>query len=231
MNYKGAPGPLEGCIAWTNVLSLSTRKAIINTIFHLDLTDQEFRSRDDGYTAWFDDWFEEQCQASAGQVSARTHNDLLQIIAKIQSANQNADRSALTLALSSTSPCTTDAIDASVTLAARIWLSLSIDSLNHSVTPGQLIPWNKGQCLSDAIHTTFSPQAQTRERVKLPKVFTAANLEKIAGIQVQWTSNLADHLSLKDDDTKVMLYHQASFLELHRESKWYVRNLGCSDRR
>ena len=55
------------------------------------------------------------------------------------------------------------------------------------------------------------------ENAKLPKAFTAANLEQIAGIKVQWTSNLADHLSLKDDDTKVMLYHQASFLELHKQ--------------
>ena len=46
-----------------------------------------------------------------------------------------------------------------------------------------------------------------------------ANLEKIAGIQVRWTSNLADHLALRDDDKKVMLFHQASFLELSKESR------------
>lgn len=29
-----------------------------------------------------------------------------------------------------------------------------------------------------------------------------------------------DHLRLEQDDTTVLLYHQASFLELHIESKW-----------
>lgn len=52
--------------------------------------------------------------------------------------------------------------------------------------------------------------------------FTAANLEKIAGIQVQWTSNLAGHLSLKDDEKKVMLFHQVSFLELSKDSQRYA---------
>ena len=31
-----------------------------------------------------------------------------------------------------------------------------------------------------------------------------------------------DHLRLEQDDTTVLLYHQALFLELHIESKWLV---------
>ncbi|KAL8736847.1 MAG: hypothetical protein Q9181_002262, partial [Wetmoreana brouardii] len=100
-----------------------------------------------------------------------------------------------------------------------IWLSVSVDSLPHFFTPGHFVCWGSNQHLSEAIENEICPKVQTNETVKLPKVFTAANLEQIAGIQVQWTSNLADHLSLKDDDKKVMLFHQASFLELSKESK------------
>ena len=53
--------------------------------------------------------------------------------------------------------------------------------------------------------------AQSADKVKLPKIFTTANLEMIADIQVRWNSNLVDHLSRRDGGTKVMLYHQASF--------------------
>ncbi|KAL8684402.1 MAG: hypothetical protein Q9218_008308, partial [Villophora microphyllina] len=53
------------------------------------------------------------------------------------------------------------------------------------------------------------------DMVKLPQSFTAAHLEQIAGIQVLWTDNLADHLLLRDDDTKVMLFPHVSALQLH----------------
>jgi hypothetical protein len=32
-----------------------------------------------------------------------------------------------------------------------------------------------------------------------------------------WTSNLADHLLMRDDDTKVILFHHACFLRKHRD--------------
>ena len=38
----------------------------------------------------------------------------------------------------------------------------------------------------------------------------------IAGIQITWTSNLADHLQMRDDDTRVANFNYASFLEYQR---------------
>ncbi|KAH8787220.1 hypothetical protein BGZ57DRAFT_736592, partial [Hyaloscypha finlandica] len=55
------------------------------------------------------------------------------------------------------------------------------------------------------------------DHVKLERLFTARNIERLADIQVIWTSNLADHLQLEDDDTKVRLFSHTSFLELHRD--------------
>ena len=209
-------------------LSLPIRQAIVNSIFQGTLTADEFSSRDSGLQAWFSDWFEEQCEAAATQVSASTHNDLLRILSYIQSNGNNASRVDIADKLCTTSSATRPALglsanderlNASLTLAARVWLSISIDSLQRFTTPGYFVCWNSNQCLSDAVDAEFSSKAQTTETIKLPKVFTASNLERIAGIQVQWTSNLADHLVLKDDDTKVMLFHQASFLELSKQSK------------
>ena len=209
-------------------LAADVRLAVVNGIFQINLTAEELLSRDGGLSAWFGDWFEEQCSAATSQVSARTHQDLLQILTCIQSSCQSASRLQITKEIcakfSSSNPALApdpkDAkLNASLTLAARLWLSISIDSLPHFFTPGYVIRWDSDQYLSDAVGKEFSSKSQSTETVKLPKVFTAANLEKIAGIQVQWTSNLADHLALKDDDKKVMFFHQASFLELSRESK------------
>lgn len=234
--------PLDWPLASTHSLALSVRRDIINEIFNLSLTEQDFRCRDDGLTAFFDDWFEEQCEAAASQLSVRTHRELLQVVAHVQSTDNSQHRSMIADQLRTTlstarSPPELASINASLTLAVRIWLSISVDSLQHFLTPGHSVLWGSGRSLGDTIDDAFSPKGQSTEMVQLPKAFTAANLEKIAGIQVQWTSNLADHLSMKDDDTKVMLFHQASFLELHRESMWYVessfislmhRTIGCS---
>jgi hypothetical protein len=38
----------------------------------------------------------------------------------------------------------------------------------------------------------------------------------MAGLEIVWTDNLADHLRLTDDDTKVHIFHHASFLEIQR---------------
>jgi len=55
-----------------------------------------------------------------------------------------------------------------------------------------------------------------KDHVKLEKIFNAMNLEHIAGIEVRWTSNLADHLRMRDDDKAVEIFHYATFLRLHQ---------------
>ena len=212
-------------IASTN-LAAPTRQAIINRVFGLQLNEQEFLSRDNGFSAYFNDWYEEQCEAAAGEVSVKTHEELLQILAQLQLANESRGQVLNKLSPPSIGPLLVDqCLNASITLAARVWLAISIDSSQHFLTPGHLVAWDNGSDdgkLSQAVHDALWSNTPTAEKVKLSKVFTAANLEKIAGIEVQWTSNLADHLSLRDDDTKVMLFHQASFLELHKLSKKFV---------
>ena len=218
-----APGPLQQGVAVTG-LPIALRQIIVNRIFGLDLSENEFTSRDNGLSAYFNDWFEEQCEAASAEVSAETLEELLDFVAYLQTTNSSDGT--ISRKFSSSSGSFDAATNASLTLAARIWLSISVGSLSHYVTPGQdYVLWENNwehSKLSKAVHDTLWPKIQTAEKVKLPKVFTAANLETIAGIRIQWTSNLADHLSLRDDDTKVMLFHQASFLELHQISKQFV---------
>ena len=55
-------------------------------------------------------------------------------------------------------------------------------------------------------------------RVKLDRIFTTRNLERIAGLQIIWTSNILDHLRLMVDDTRIAIYHHASCLEYHKNN-------------
>ncbi|KAH6603107.1 hypothetical protein Trco_008531 [Trichoderma cornu-damae] len=69
------------------------------------------------------------------------------------------------------------------------------------------VPWKRGS-LNDALACYFCPQKTLQaDRSKLGKVFTARNLGRIGGIEIRWTTNLADHLRLVDDDQAVFVFH------------------------
>ena len=82
--------------------------------------------------------------------------------------------------------------------------------------------WETGS-IKDLVNTHMVPQTSMKEQVKLEKIFNARNLERIAGVEIRWTTNFADHLRMRDDDTAVEIFHCASFLRLHQN--WYIPDL------
>ncbi|KAH8652115.1 hypothetical protein BX600DRAFT_516190 [Xylariales sp. PMI_506] len=48
------------------------------------------------------------------------------------------------------------------------------------------------------------------------KLFTVQNLVRIAGINIIWTDNLADHLRLADNGSSLFIFHHASFLKFQQ---------------
>ena len=175
---------------------------IIRQIFQID--------HSANLNAYFRDWVEEQCDAATDQVSVQTHREIVHIISYLQA---NLSRAEIITQLQGLCD-DEDLIAASIDLAARIWLTLSIGTLPNSLSLGTSVTWDDGP-LSSTVHSLWS-LPRLSDSIKLPKSFHAANIEKIAGIKIEWTSNLVDHLRLEDDDTKVLIYHQMSFLELHQ---------------
>lgn len=53
--------------------------------------------------------------------------------------------------------------------------------------------------------------------VYLDQGFTGYNIEQIAGIEIVWTDNLADHLRLVESDTKVAIFHHVTTLQCQEE--------------
>lgn len=70
-----------------------------------------------------------------------------------------------------------------------------------------------------------APQALSREHVKLEKVFIGRNLRRIAGINIVWTDNLADHLRMLEHDTQVAIFHHGFFLDAVAGSFTFVHQL------
>ena len=105
-----------------------------------------------------------------------------------------------------------------IDLAVDAWSMLSVAKFPGDISYDEPIHWEDDSTLTHLVRQCFPLVPESQDIVKLPQTFTAAHLEKIGGIQVIWTSNLADHLLLKEDDTKLMLFHQVSILRLHRMS-------------
>ncbi|KAK0752898.1 hypothetical protein B0T18DRAFT_312886 [Schizothecium vesticola] len=77
---------------------------------------------------------------------------------------------------------------------------------------GRHLEWRDGS-LGDFVRVYFSPvPVLGHERIKFEKTFNALSLNRIAGLEIQWTDNLADHLRLVNDDQAVRVFHHATFL-------------------
>lgn len=160
------------------------------------------------------------------EVEKITHWHLIEIIALLKDRGSTREEVA---AIVMQDPVIADSESLArtlVDLAAGLWLMLSISNYPGDISYDEPIFWTDHQKLTEErselndglINYTFSHHYNSTDLVKLPQAFTAAHLEQIGGIKVIWTSNLADHLLLKDDDTKLMLFHQVSILQLQQKS-------------
>ena len=101
--------------------------------------------------------------------------------------------------------------------AVRVLTMIDVGGLRQGLRLGQTPRiWVNGS-LGEFIKSVFPPSTVLSDDLKLEKLFNARNLERVAGIQIIWTSNVADHLQLEDDDTSVRLFSHASFLRLHHD--------------
>lgn len=103
-------------------------------------------------------------------------------------------------------------IKGSIRLATRVFSMVDTWQLPNTFSGLSLIEWDGGS-LRDCLCDHFQARVNSYEKVKLDTTFNARNLERIAGIQILWTDNLAEHLRLVDEDRKVCIFHQISFLK------------------
>lgn len=199
-------------------LPLATRCAIFNKIWFLNRTVAEYCLSEDENSAYFR-YYEAQCSGltrGRGLLRDQSQEFLLKIIGYLQDSTKEYHSIVDSLRLEH--PSFDDKlIYPSIFVAARVWSMIHIGEDEQAITPGQTpIVWRDG-ILKQRVEDCFGRDSPTTEVVKLPKIFNALNLDKMGGIQIVWTSNLAEHLLMMDDDTKVIVFHHASFLRRHRD--------------
>lgn len=108
-----------------------------------------------------------------------------------------------------------EVLDNIINLAARIGSMTFASRFHFDISWQRTLSWQDGS-LSALLRTEFLVPQSLENDVKLEKLFNARNVNRIAGIKINWTNNLADHLRLHDDDACVSIFHHASFLKLHK---------------
>lgn len=118
-----------------------------------------------------------------------------------------------------------------MTYVARTLLMVKVGSLvSEPNNPRKYVTWNSG-VLRDCIATYFNEDPKISiDGFRLPKTFDAWRIERLAGIRISFTDNLADHLRLEEEDdegdSEVLIFHHAAFLKSQGEE--YVPDVNAA---
>ncbi|KAK4221171.1 hypothetical protein QBC38DRAFT_492589 [Podospora fimiseda] len=175
-------------------------------------------------------------------VATRTHADIISCATLLKNDVPRSEiHAALYSKLTSAHPNADEMISNSIDLCASLLLMTNFGSYSYGFSGKTCLSWPsppqaqshpqfgppqpppESQPLGSFVHTYFTPEPRLtpsplKDHIKLEKIFKASNLSRIANLSITWTDNLADHLRLTDDDTRVHIFHHASFLQAQTES-------------
>ena len=228
--YDEAKSALQCYLLSQPLQLLSLRHYFLLNVFDLQLFELHMaaiQATDNAYESFFTR-YSLLCKLAANkdrEVEKVTHWHLVEIITLLKRQDSTRGEVVVTVMQQPAVAHSQSLARTLVDLAAGIWLMLSISKYPGDISYDEPVIWKDYETLGTGqsqpqglIFKNFSYHYNSTDLVKLPQTFTAAHLEQIGGIEVIWTSNLADHLLLKDDDTKLMIFHQASILQLHKKS-------------
>ncbi|KAH8675201.1 hypothetical protein BGZ61DRAFT_361159 [Ilyonectria robusta] len=151
--------------------------------------------------------------------SLNTHRDVAQVGLVLRDAQDRKD--ALQRLPKLLESGTKDQHENTICLVARLLLMVRIGEVPHEFLGGRHIEWNEGS-LKDFIHGYFStPSVLNHEKVKFEKSFNALSVQLVAGLEIRWTDNMADHLRLVNFDSVVCVFHHAAFLQHHIDNTMF----------
>ncbi|KAM3080669.1 hypothetical protein ACMFMG_005604 [Clarireedia jacksonii] len=199
-------------------ISVDTKCEILNNLWNLHLDPEQFYTSDldyDIYFAYYTEQYNDALHDGGRHISLRTHRDIIDIAGYIKTSTSRENIVRI-LHLKLPTPLPPDheeLVNASIDLTVRLLLMMNFGCLQYGFTGRKQLLWME-ESLGKNVDEYFSASSgSSQERTRLERVFNAYNLERIAGIQIEWTMNLADHLQLIDEENKVFIFYYASFLE------------------
>lgn len=192
-------------------------------LHHADHPSPTTPNLDDAYWTYYHHESANALHDGGRHVAARTHGDIVACAARLRRGlpREEVKRALRGELLRARHANDDEMLDNSVDLTASLLVMANFGRYAYGFSGRNRVCWAKGS-LRGFVRDYFEPEGRlANEAVKLERVFKASSLDRIAGLEVVWTDNLADHLRLTDDDRKVHLFHHASFLETQR-LRWVV---------
>jgi hypothetical protein len=108
----------------------------------------------------------------------------------------------------------------SIRLVVRLMLMVDIGPIPDTCIQGRAhLEWqDEGTKLKEFFENHFVESCVLPGNVKFGSEFTAYNIHRYAGLDIQWTVNLYDHLRLIEDETVLCIFHHATFLKWQNRS-------------
>lgn len=127
---------------------------------------------------------------------ARTHEDILRIVHVLSNEQHLCRPEMRTLLRQHFGEAEDLAINRSIDFAMRVWLTINVrEHQFRTHTPRTpIIQWDDSSTLTAFVACNFSHATTTAGSLQLDHTFTAANMHRLSGIDIEWTSCLADHL-------------------------------------
>jgi hypothetical protein len=111
------------------------------------------------------------------------------------------------------------AIEQAIDFGLRTWLMFDCSRLD---TAGKTWRWPKDMSIfafvEEFVNGCFSPESSSHNQTtnKFPRKFTARNIDKIAGIKIQWTDFLSDHLAFNEEGGRT------GTLSIFKQKRWLL---------
>ncbi|KAF4421750.1 hypothetical protein FACUT_10902 [Fusarium acutatum] len=118
-----------------------------------------------------------------------------------------------------------DACQDALNLVTRLILMIEVGNLEkasgfmHQTGPRPLPLWDENSLESLTEKIFPMSHHQSCGGITMTPEFSAWSLENVAGIKIEFTDNLADHLRLTNNNSQVYIFHHVAFLEAQRHSR------------
>jgi hypothetical protein len=205
-----------------NTLTLDQERELIQNLWpHLKpspLSDNDLK----GWQAYFQHYTAEIKSAiesdGGGNTTVRNHHDIVAIADYFERATSKQDIKQKLFQLDTQGR--TDAekekmAEGSINLVARLLFMVDIGPISQDHIPSlTYVHWTDDKThIGTALENHFQKSKEDAGKIKFDSKFSAYNLERLAGIKVLWTNNIADHLRLVEDDSKLCIFHHTTFLK------------------
>ena len=149
--------------------------------------------------------------------TVRQHQDIIPIIRQLEEAHTKETIKLSLAALVTQQRSEADKqhmAEGSIRLAVRLFLMVDVGAPSRYRTWGpSFLPWSDEQTMKAVLTNHFVISSTESKDVVFEEEFTAFNLQRFTGLEIQWTNNLADHLRLIDNDKRLYIFHHATFLQ------------------